>query len=194
MTAKRSEKKMKRAASGELDEAGAPPMKGVKQKSAVRTGEKRGVEERRVPTLGQVAEEARFDPLWELLEPVKDTPVDKLGKELRAWLKEEAMSICQLPLALSFIDDCDARAEQAAPKRVHVAFEEHSPGKQQRWLFFFFCFFFFFVLLHSLFWTPGHRWCEEGSVCVLCGRYVEEKRARVCCFISHTFLCRGFCS
>ena len=98
------------------------------------TQRKRGAEQDLdVPTLGQVAEEARFVPLQVLLEPVKDTPVNKLGQELRAWLKEEAGKIGRLPLALSFIDDCDARAEEeAARKRVHVASEEHSPGKQQR--------------------------------------------------------------
>ena len=89
---------------------------------------KRGAEnDLDVPTLGQVAEESRFEPLQKLLEPVEKTPVNKLGKELRAWLKEEGGKIGQLPLALSFIDDCDSRDEEAAPKRSHMAYEE---GKQ----------------------------------------------------------------
>ena len=97
---------------------------------------KRGAEQDLdVPTLGQVAEEARFAPLCQLLEPVKDTPVSKLGRVLRAKLEEKGGEALELVLA-SFFDECDARAEEAAHKRAHVASEEPSPGKQQRWLFF----------------------------------------------------------
>ena len=123
-----------------------------------------------VPTLGQVAEEARFAPLHELLNPVKDTPVNELGQDLRAWLKGEARKIALLPLALAFFGACDARAEEAAHKRVHVASEEHSPGKQQRWLFFSLSFLRLSLsplcALAPLAWARCHPWCEEGSVSV----------------------------
>ena len=43
-----------------------------------------------VSSLGEVAEKARFAPLHELLEPVKDTPVTELSVGLRAKLEKKA--------------------------------------------------------------------------------------------------------
>ena len=92
---------------------------------------KRGAEEDvDVPTLGQVAEEARFAPLHELLNPVKDTPVNELGENTKAALRKACEADAGLALLLeSFLDACDARVSEAAHKRSHVASEEHSPGK-----------------------------------------------------------------
>ena len=115
------------------------------QKKKLRTGGTAGGAQRKrgadrdvdVPTLGQVAEEPRFAPLHELLEPVKDTPLNELGKNTEAALRKACEADAGLALLLeSFFDACDARAEEVARKRAHMASEEHSPGKQQRWLFF----------------------------------------------------------
>ena len=112
----------------------APPVKEVKHESAVPTAGKRGAEEeQRVPTLGEVAEDEDFAPLRELLEPVANRPVNELGEDLRAALKKRGGDKLELLLA-SFFGACDARAEEAARKRAHVASEEHSPGKQLRLL------------------------------------------------------------
>jgi hypothetical protein len=93
---------------------------------------KRGAEQDLgVPALGQVAEEARFEQLRVLLKPVKDTPVNELGENTKAALRKACEADADLALLLeSFFDACNARAEEAAPKRAHVASEEHSPGKQ----------------------------------------------------------------
>ena len=80
-----------------------------------------------VPTLGQVAEEKDFAPLRELLEAVKNRPVDELGQDLRVWLREKATNIGHLPLALAFFGACDARAE--APKRVRGGAAAQLPGE-----------------------------------------------------------------
>ena len=80
-----------------------------------------------VPTLGQVAEDKDFEPLRELLKPVERRPVNELSEELRAALKKRGGDELELIL-LSFFAACDARAEEAARKRAHVASE--SPGKQ----------------------------------------------------------------
>ena len=95
-----------------------------------------------VPTLGQVAEDEDFQPLRELLKRGERRPVNELGQDLRAWLKEEARKIALLPLALAFFGACDARAEEAAHKRAHMACEEHSPGKRWRKCSFSLCFLF----------------------------------------------------
>lgn len=92
-------------------------------------------------TLGQVAAEARFVPLQVLLEPVKDTPVNELGEDLRAALKKRGGDELELLLA-SFFGACGARVEEEARKRAHVASEEHSPGKQWRKCSFSLCFLF----------------------------------------------------
>jgi hypothetical protein len=124
---------------------------------------KRGAEQDLdVPTLGQVAEEGRFEPLRELLKPVKDAPVNEFlletreAAENRVLLKEQAANDL---LWNTFVTACRAQLE-AAHKRAHMASEEHSPGKQQRWLFFFlflsFSRFRLFALLRSLFWAPRY--------------------------------------
>jgi hypothetical protein len=66
-----------------------------------------------VPTLGVVAEEARFAPLRELLEPVKGRPVTELGAELRAGLLEDAGELSKPTVRLmqAFFGACDARAK-----------------------------------------------------------------------------------
>ena len=81
-----------------------------------------------VPTLGQVAEEARFEPLRELLEPVKDTPVNELSERLRTQLLQDEEKPTKLLLE-SFFAACDARVSEAGHKRAHMA-SESSPGKQ----------------------------------------------------------------
>ena len=97
---------------------------------------KRGAEENiDVPTLGQVAEEGRFEPLRELLEPVKDTPVTELKATSKDALKELAGEQHKLVMTF-FLAACDARVSEADRKRAHMASEESSLGKQQRWLFF----------------------------------------------------------
>ena len=103
---------------------------------------KRGAEEDLdVPTLGQVAEaEEDFAPLRQLLEPVKNRPVSEFGKGLRSKLEKKVGEELDLLLE-AFFAACDARVSEAAHKRVHMASKEHSPGKQQRWLFFLSLFF-----------------------------------------------------
>jgi hypothetical protein len=79
-----------------------------------------------VPTLGQVAGQARFERLQGLLDSVKDTLLNELGMYAAQGGRGK---IGQLPLALAFFGACDARAEEAARKRVHVSSEKHSPSK-----------------------------------------------------------------
>ena len=111
-------------------------MKQQKTKQASGTGQKREAEEPLpMPTLGLVAEEERFAPLRELLQPVAGTPVNELGEELRAWLKAEAAKSSQLPVALALIDDCNARVGEIERKRAHVATADESQG-ERRWTFF----------------------------------------------------------
>src|SRR5262245_38215813 len=104
-----------------------------KPKTKNYTRRKRGAEEDlSAPTLGQVADEKRFEPLRELLGPVALTPVNELlsegGEGLRNWLEEEAGRIGQLPVALAFVAACSVQAEAAAMKRAHVASGKESPG------------------------------------------------------------------
>ena len=68
-----------------------------------------------VPSLGEVAEEADFAPLHELLETIKGRPVDKLGLELRAALKKRGGD--ELELVLLFLRRlrCPCWSSQARP-------------------------------------------------------------------------------
>ena len=68
-----------------------------------------------VPSLGEVAEEADFAPLHELLETIKGRPVDKLGLELRAALKKRGGD--ELELVLLFLRRlrCQCWSSQARP-------------------------------------------------------------------------------
>ena len=68
-----------------------------------------------VPTLGQVAEEARFALLRGLLAPVKDTPVNELSEELRVALKKRGGD--ELELVLLFLRRlrCQCWSSQARP-------------------------------------------------------------------------------
>jgi len=91
-----------------------------------------------VPTLRDVAKEARFASLHELLGPVMDTLVSELGADLRVWIKDEAAKKDLLPLALAFFGACDARAKAASLKRPNVGSDESAHGEQQRFLLFFF--------------------------------------------------------
>ena len=105
-------------------------------------------------TLAQVAEEARFEPLWELIKPVEETLVNELGEDLRGGLLEDAQEIGKLTLCLmqAFLGACDARAKEAATKRAHVASGNESPGKQRCGCFGCLLFFFSFPdlsLAHS---------------------------------------------
>ena len=89
-----------------------------------------------VPSLGEVAEKARFAPLHELLEPVKDAPVNELSEELRQELLEGQEKHMRL-LLKAFFAACDARAEEVARKRPNVGSDESAHGEQQRFPFFF---------------------------------------------------------
>jgi serine/threonine protein kinase len=60
------------------------------------------------PTLSQVAEEARFASLRDLIEPVGEAPVNELNEELRGALKKHAGDKLEL-LLVSFFSACDAR-------------------------------------------------------------------------------------
>jgi hypothetical protein len=100
-----------------------------------------------VPTLGHVAKETRFNPLRNLLEQVKDTPVNELGEDLRAWLKEEAQRHQLVPLVAAFLGACDAairRLETARKRPRHASSSEEEPGESSRiFIFYFFIFLFF---------------------------------------------------
>ena len=54
------------------------------------------------PLLGDVAKQARFQPLRELLEPAEDTPVDQLSNQLRAELLEGEAKPTKVLLASLF--------------------------------------------------------------------------------------------
>ena len=75
----------------------------------------------RFPTLGQVAENTRFKRVATLIEPVQDTPVNELSKELRDVLLEGEEKPMRLVL-ITFFGACD--------KLAHVASEDESPGKK----------------------------------------------------------------
>ena len=119
-------------------------MKKQKTKEASGAGQKREAEEPLpMPTLGLVAEEERFAPLRELLQPVAATLVNELlsegGEGLRNWLQEGAGKIGQLPVALAFFAACGIQVEAATRKRAHVSSDESAPGKNQLLFFCFFC-------------------------------------------------------
>ena len=102
-----------------------------KTKESARGSErKRGAEEdlELVPTIGDVL--AEFPSIGHLfLDEVKRRPVNELSEELRAAFKRRGGDEFEL-LLLSFFAACDARVEEAAPKRANVAFEEESFGEQ----------------------------------------------------------------
>jgi len=106
-------------------------MKKQKTKEASGVGQKREAEEPLpMPTLGLVAEEERFTPLRELLQPVAGTPVNELGEDLRRDLRGAVRESLRLLLS-AFFGACDARAREIERKRAHVATGEESPGKQR---------------------------------------------------------------
>ena len=97
----------------------------TKQASA---GQKREAEEPlSLPTLGLVAEEERFAPLRELLQPVAGRPVNELSEELRRVLRKKAGDDLEL-LLVSFFAACDVRAREIERKRATA----ESQGPQQR--------------------------------------------------------------
>src|ERR1700679_2857812 len=103
-------------------------MKKQKTKEASGAGLKREAEEPLpMPTLGLVAEEERFAPLRELLQPVAGTPVNELSEELRGVLRKRAGDDLEL-LLVSFFAACNARVGEIERKRAHVATGEESPG------------------------------------------------------------------
>jgi hypothetical protein len=101
-----------------------------------------------VPTLGHVAKETRFDPLRNLLEQVKDTPVNELGEDLRAWLKEEAQRLQLVPLVAAFLGACDAAIRRLETARKRPRYSNSSEEERGKFSFFFFLFFFFSSLVH----------------------------------------------
>ncbi len=106
-------------------------MKKQKTKQASGVGQKREAEELPLPTLGLVAEEERFKPLRELLQPVAVTPVNELGEHTKTALRKVCAGQAALLLE-TFFDACDARAGEAARKRANVVSGEESPGEQRR--------------------------------------------------------------
>ena len=81
------------------------------------------------PTLGQVAEQPRFEDLRELIGSVKNRPVNELGKNPKVALRK----ICDASLSVlleMFFAACDARAEEVRSKRAAmvVTSEEELPG------------------------------------------------------------------
>ena len=79
-----------------------------------------------IPTLGDVAKEARFAPLHKLLEPVKDTPVTDLDESSKAALHEAGKDH---KLLLTFFFAACAKA--ASLKRPHVGVDECAQGEHQ---------------------------------------------------------------
>lgn len=71
----------------------------------------------------RLAKDVRFAPLRELLEPVKDAPVNELAEELRQELLEGEEKRVRLLLKAFFVT-CDACLREAAP--------EHTPPGEQR--------------------------------------------------------------
>ncbi len=90
-----------------------------KTKEASSAGQKRTAEaDVRVPTLGQVAEDERFEPLRALLQPVELTPVNELSKGLRAELLDgQGHKSARLRLQ-AFFAACDARAGEVERQRA----------------------------------------------------------------------------
>jgi hypothetical protein len=88
-----------------------------------------------IPTLGDVAKDARFASLRELLGPVMGTPVTELSVGLRAKLEKKAEDQLELVLE-SFFSACDARAKAASLKRAHVGLDESAQGELQRFSLF----------------------------------------------------------
>ena len=80
--------------------------------------------ERNMPTLGQVAEEARFASLRELLQQVAETPVDQLlhesteGAQLREVYMKKAELANLAETWLSFVIACRTAAEQRKRARA----------------------------------------------------------------------------
>lgn len=103
------------------------------------------------PTLGLVAEDARFAPLRELLQPVAEAPVTELSEELRGLLRRKAGERLDLLLA-SFFAACDLRAREMERKRAHLAAGE-SQGEQQSMFFLF-----LHLLLHGSERREHHGW------------------------------------
>ena len=102
-----------------------------------------------VPTLGEVAEEADFEPLRKLLEPVKNRPVNELSAGLRSKLEKKGGEDVELLLE-SFFAACNVRVEEVSRKRAHVAFEEEAEGKLLFCFVFLVCLFLLFCSLLSL--------------------------------------------
>ena len=110
-------------------------MKKQKTKEASGGGQKREAEEPLpMPTLGIVAEEKRFAPLRELLQPVAEAPVNELGEDLRRDLRGAVDESLHLLLS-AFFGACDARAGER--KRTYVGSGEESQGEQ--WYALLFC-------------------------------------------------------
>jgi len=113
-------------------------MKKQKTKEASGVGQKREAEEPLpMPTLGSVADEERFAPLRELLQPVAGTPVNELSEELRGVLRKRAGDDLEL-LLVSFFAACDARAREIERKRAHVGVGSGEESQGERCTRFFF--------------------------------------------------------
>jgi hypothetical protein len=156
-----------------------------------------------LPTLGHVAKETRFDPLRNLLEQVKDTPVNELSAGLRTKLQQKVGEELGL-LMESFFAACDAairRLETARKRPRHSSSSEEEPGESSRIFYFFLNFFFPFSselkpfdvsLLCSVGdvkvppvdatdppFTSEPRWLEETESLVLEHYKAEDGKERV---------------
>ena len=117
---------------------------------------------RAVPTLGDVAQDEDFEPLRGLLQPLMNRPVNELSEGLRAQLRQDEDKPTKLRLE-AFFAACEARAQEAAPKRSRVAFEEEeAPGRHKS----FPLPFFFFVPNAVIDHGRVHIVCDQGPVCV----------------------------
>ena len=143
-------------------------MKKQKTKEASGAGLKREADEPLpMPTLGLVAEEERFAPLRELLQPVAGRPVNELSEELRRVLRKKAGDDLEL-LLVSFFAACDARAREIERKRAHVGVGSGEESQGERCTRFFFvsagvfrrreAHWSHFLLQCSSLWTAG-CWC-----------------------------------
>jgi hypothetical protein len=71
------------------------------------------------PTLGQVAQEKRFEPLRELIRPVANSPVTELTQNMRSTMLEGEAKQTQMLLEAYFAACDRALCEEACPSRSY---------------------------------------------------------------------------
>lgn len=98
-----------------------------------------------VPTLAQVAADNDFAAVRGLLAPVQNRPVNELGEDLRAWLKEEAQRLQLIPLVAAFLGACDAAIRRLETARKRPRYSNSSEEERGKFRTFFFSSPFFHV-------------------------------------------------